>query len=200
MSPDVTHQYEDLHCWRHIFRCQLRTRVDQRVPSYYHQNFRFQCVFYHLFIDEFELTTFTANARAQLLTVPPYAVCAVVLCLTSYTSDRLQSRGLCVALSASLGGIGYLLLLTVTENNHVRYFATFCITSGTYTVIGVIIAWCKFAVRLSRIIWLTIFLVAHNLGSETKKATGIPLYMAIGQCGSVLGSHIFPATEGPRYM
>ena len=42
--------------------------------------------------------------------------------------------------------------------------------------------------------------VAHNLGSETKKATGIPLYMAIGQCGSVLGSHIFPATEGPRYM
>ena len=120
--------------------------------------------------------------------------------LTSYTGDRLQSRGLCVALSASLGGIGYLLLLTVTENNHVRYFATFCITSGTYTVIGVIIAWCKFAVRLSRIIWLTIFLVAHNLGSETKKATGIPLYMAIGQCGSVLGSHIFPATEGPRYM
>lgn len=24
--------------------------------------------------------------------------------------------------------------------------------------------------------------------------------MAIGQCGSVLGSHIFPATEGPRYI
>lgn len=42
--------------------------------------------------------------------------------------------------------------------------------------------------------------VAHNLGSETKKATGIPMYMAIGQCGSVLGSHIFPATDGPRYI
>ncbi len=40
----------------------------------------------------------------------------------------------------------------------------------------------------------------HNLGSETKRAAGIPLYMAIGQCGSILGSHIFPATEGPRYM
>ena len=88
------------------------------------------------------LTTLTANARAQLLTVPPYAVCAVVLCLTSYASDRLQMRGLCVSLSACLGGVGYLLLLTVEHNNHVRYFATFCITSGTYTVIGVIIAWC----------------------------------------------------------
>lgn len=47
---------------------------------------------------------------------------------------------------------------------------------------------------------LQTFTAAHNLGSETKKATGIPMYMAIGQCGSVLGSHIYPATEGPRYM
>jgi hypothetical protein len=39
---------------------------------------------------------------------------------------------------------GYLLLLTVPYNVHVRYFAVFCITSGTYTAIGVIIAWCMF--------------------------------------------------------
>ncbi|TCD71973.1 hypothetical protein EIP91_000105 [Steccherinum ochraceum] len=123
------------------------------------------------------------NARAQLLTVPPYAVSAVVLLLTSYASDRLQSRGIPLSCSACLGGIGYLLLLTVPDNNHVRYFATFCITSGTYTMIGIIIAWS-----------------AHNFGSESKKATGIPMYMAIGQCGSVLGSHMFPTTEGPRYI
>jgi hypothetical protein len=42
--------------------------------------------------------------------------------------------------------------------------------------------------------------VAHNLGSETKKAAGIPMFMAIGQCGSILGSHIFPKTEGPKYV
>jgi hypothetical protein len=40
--------------------------------------------------------------------------------------------------NASFGSI----LLTVHTNNHARYFATFCITSGTYTSIGVIIAWC----------------------------------------------------------
>lgn len=78
------------------------------------------------------------------MTVPPYAVCAVVLCITSYISDRLQSRGLFVALSGVLSGVGYLILLCVAHNVHVRYFATFCITSGTYTVIGVTIAWCKF--------------------------------------------------------
>ena len=96
------------------------------------------------------LTSFTANARAQLLTVPPYAVCTVVLCITSYTSDRLQSRGPFVSMAACLGAIGYLLLLVVADNNHVRYFATFCITSGTYTVIGVVIAWCK---CLQRKLW-----------------------------------------------
>jgi uncharacterized membrane protein YeaQ/YmgE (transglycosylase-associated protein family) len=74
-------------------------------------------------------------------------------------------------------------LLTVAHNDHVRYFATFLIVSGTYTTIGLVIAW-----------------YAHNLGSETKRATGTPLYMAIGQCGSVLGTHLFPTTEGPRYI
>ncbi|KIP03888.1 hypothetical protein PHLGIDRAFT_495320 [Phlebiopsis gigantea 11061_1 CR5-6] len=123
------------------------------------------------------------NARAQLLTVPPYAVSVAVLCIVSYMSDRMQSRGLLVAFSSALGGIGYMLLLAVQENIRVRYFATFCITSGTYTLIGIIIAW-----------------FSHNLGSETKRATGAPLYMAVGQCGSVLGAHIFPATDGPKYI
>ncbi|GBE87251.1 Uncharacterized transporter [Sparassis crispa] len=130
------------------------------------------------------ITTFGyTNALAQLLTVPPYAVAAVFMCLTSYCSDRLQSRGLFIAGASLLGSIGYILLLAVPDNNHVRYFATFCITSGTYTIVGIIIAW-----------------FTHNLGSETKKATGIPMYMAIGQCGSILGSHLYPTTDSPRYI
>ena len=46
----------------------------------------------------------------------------------------------------------------------------------------------------------TTLVVSHNLGSETKKATGMPLYMSIGHCGSILGSHLFPMTEAPRYV
>jgi MFS family permease len=129
------------------------------------------------------ITTFGfTNARAQLLTVPPYVVAAIVMISFSFSSDRLQNRGIFMGVSSFIGAIGYLLLLVVPNNNHVRYFATFCVTSGTYTTIGLIIAW-----------------FGHNLGSETKKATGIPIFMAIGQCGSILGSHLFPQTEGPRY-
>ncbi|KAJ6472639.1 MFS general substrate transporter [Mycena vulgaris] len=130
------------------------------------------------------ITTFGyTNAIAQLLTVPPYAVAAVLLVSFSFASDRLQSRGIFMAIASTISGIGYVLLLTVPFNVHVRYFAVFCIVSGTYTTIGITIAW-----------------FAHNLGSETKRATGIPMFMAIGQCGSVLGSHIFPLTESPRYI
>ncbi|EEB90002.1 hypothetical protein MPER_11850 [Moniliophthora perniciosa FA553] len=124
-----------------------------------------------------------SKANSQLLTVPPYAVAAVVLTILSATSDRLQSRGVFMMAATALGGIGYLILVVVPTDIRVRYFATFCITSGTYTGIGIIIAW-----------------FAHNLGSETKKATGIPMFMAIGQCGSVLGSHLLPDREGPRYI
>ncbi|KAF8636920.1 hypothetical protein AX17_003171 [Amanita inopinata Kibby_2008] len=124
-----------------------------------------------------------SNARAQLFTVPPYAVTAVVLIMVSFVSDRLQSRGVFISAAGLVGSIGYLILLLVPDSKHVRFFALFCITSGTYTCIAIIITW-----------------FAHNLGSETKKATGIPLFMAIGQCGSILGSHIYPKTDGPRYI
>ncbi|EKM77389.1 hypothetical protein AGABI1DRAFT_122128 [Agaricus bisporus var. burnettii JB137-S8] len=123
------------------------------------------------------------NARAQLMSVPPYAVAAVLLVTFSMASDRMQSRGTFMTASSAIGGIGYLLMLTVKDDDHVRYFGVVCIVAGTYTTIGLIIAW-----------------FAHNLGSETKKATGIPMFMAIGQCGSVMGTHLFPKIEGPHYI
>ncbi|KAG9313643.1 major facilitator superfamily domain-containing protein [Chiua virens] len=123
------------------------------------------------------------NALAQLLTVPPYAVAAIVLCGAAYFTDRFQTRGLVISSACFLGAIGYLIVLVVPTNPHARYFAVFCITSGTYTAIGIVIAW-----------------FAHNLGSESKRATGIPMFMAIGQGGSVLGSQLYPSTDGPRYI
>ncbi|KAJ6487803.1 MFS general substrate transporter [Mycena sanguinolenta] len=117
------------------------------------------------------------------LTESLYSVAAILLVSFSWCSDRLQSRGVFMSTACVISGIGYVLLLAVPTNVHVRYFAVHCIVGGTYTTIGLIIAW-----------------FAHNLGSETKRATGIPLFMSIGQCGSVLGSHIFPLTEGPRYI
>ena len=104
--------------------------------------------------------------------------------------------------ACTISVVGYLILLLMQGSNRARYFATFCITSGTYTTIGLCIAWCAssvYAQLISDMLRLYGCAVSHNLGSETKKAAGIPIFMAIGQCGSILGSHIFPKTEGPAY-
>ncbi|KAG9313589.1 major facilitator superfamily domain-containing protein [Chiua virens] len=122
-------------------------------------------------------------ASSQLLTIPPYAVACLVLISSSYASDRIQSRGFIIVSGCSMGGIGYMILLGAShEHVHVRYLATFCIAAGTYTSLGLMMAW-----------------FAHNLGSETKRATGIPLFGTIGQAGSILGSHLYPLTDGPAY-
>ncbi|KIJ61841.1 hypothetical protein HYDPIDRAFT_158773 [Hydnomerulius pinastri MD-312] len=122
------------------------------------------------------------SAMSQLMTVPPYAVAGAVLITSCRISDRIQSRGPLVAAGCTLGGIGYMILLGVTHNQNIRYFATFCIAAGTYSSLGLILAW-----------------FAHNLGSETKRAAGMPLFGAIGQTGSILGSHLYPLIEGPAY-
>jgi len=93
------------------------------------------------------------------------------------------------------------LLLVVRTNNHARYFATFCYTSsvilvkilfgrpvdkfgsGTYTTIGLIIAWCAYYflnLYLSSGLNTDFCPVAHNLGSETKKSYGNSMLM--GDC------------------
>jgi len=100
----------------------------------------------------------------------------------AYTSDRLQSRGLFVFAACLLSGVGYVLLLCFTYNRHIRYFGVFCATTGAYSGIGLSMAW-----------------FTHNLGSESKRATGISLCGAIGQGGSILGSHLYPLTDQPKY-
>ncbi|KAJ7202358.1 MFS general substrate transporter [Mycena pura] len=130
------------------------------------------------------ISAFLPTILASFGFIPPYAVAAIMLVSFSIASNRMQTRGIFRFAACTTAGIGYVILLAVPSNVHARYFAVFCIVSGTYTTIGCLLT-----------TGITLLLVAHNLGSETKRATGIPIFMSMGQCGSVLGSHLFPLTE-----
>lgn len=39
-----------------------------------------------------------------------------------------------------------------------------------------------------------------NQGSDTRRGVGIALLNFIGQCGPLLGTNVFPSSEGPRYI
>ncbi|KAF9239839.1 major facilitator superfamily domain-containing protein [Melanogaster broomeanus] len=144
-----------------------------------------------------------SSVLSQLMSVPPYAVAGTILLIAAYTSDKIQSRGLMVVAGCTLGGIGYMILLGVTHHQHVRYFATFCIATGTYASLGLILAWCKDVFAL--LLHLQISSLQCVMKSRTiwdLKRNVLRVCRSLEQSdrlGVYLGSHLYPLTEGPAY-
>jgi hypothetical protein len=102
-SPRLAH----IHWRDDLLWCKLRFGKHFGLFANDHQDFWVQCVLPCGLMEAFFVHILVpANALAQLLTVPPYAVAAIVLCMTSYTSDRIQNRGLAVAGACAVGAIG----------------------------------------------------------------------------------------------
>jgi uncharacterized membrane protein YwaF len=55
------------------------------------------------------------NLKAQLFTVPPYAVAYIVTLAASLFSDRIKNRGLVAATSFIIGGISFII-----QGKHLR--------------------------------------------------------------------------------
>ncbi len=158
-SPDT---FSGVCGGRYLFCSELRVLVHRSFPTNHHHDLRLQYVLRCGSLTAIYIAPSLANAFAQLLTIPPYVVSTTILCSCAYASDKLQSRGKFVMATAALAATGYVyvasitaslraehslfnllrLLLAVPSNNHVRYFATFCITSGTYGMICMTLAWC----------------------------------------------------------
>ncbi|KAH8692159.1 major facilitator superfamily domain-containing protein [Talaromyces proteolyticus] len=123
-----------------------------------------------------------SSINAQGLSAPPYFVAFLFALITTYIADRTQQRGLMLFATSIVGGIGYVVLATVTTVG-VRYFAVFLASAGVFSTIPNIIAW-----------------TLNNQGSDTRRGAGLVLINVVGQCGSVLSSRIYPTSEGPRYI
>lgn len=128
------------------------------------------------------------NARAQLMTVPPYAVALVFMLLLTTFSDRRQTPGIPVMVPFALGIIGWAVLLSVPPTHGTqamwsgRYFACCCIVTAGYTNIPLIMAW-----------------QSANTGNESQRATSLGMLNTIGQCLSVLAAFLFPKPESPKF-
>ncbi|KAI9810332.1 MAG: hypothetical protein M1827_006299 [Pycnora praestabilis] len=119
---------------------------------------------------------------SQGLTAPPYFLSFLITILSTWIADRTQQRGLMLICLSIIGGIGYVLLATSTSTA-VRYFGVYLAAGGVFPCIGNILPW-----------------VLNNQGSDTRRGTGMVILNVIGQCGPLLGTNIFPTTDGPRYI
>ncbi|ORX65227.1 MFS general substrate transporter [Linderina pennispora] len=111
-----------------------------------------------------------SDAKAQLMTVPPYACALVTVLLFAWNSDRTQRRGYHVAGAASITCLGYILL----------------ISSGNCTPttpVPALLPW-----------------VSNNNVGHTKRAISVALLNTFGQCFATVGTQIYKTKTAPRFF
>lgn len=126
---------------------------------------------------------YTETTKANLMTVPPYACAFVLMYTVSWLSDRYRKRGLPIVIVMTIAGIAYALLGTLPQSKLKGKYACMCIAVA-----------CVYATYPPSHAW-----AINNFGNETKRAVGAGVYTAIGNCGSIAGSWIYPSTDGPQF-
>ncbi|EQL34268.1 hypothetical protein RJZ56_005603 [Blastomyces dermatitidis] len=86
-----------------------------------------------------ELVSFSST-QAQLLSVPPYAVAAVLTITVGYIADRTRQRGICNMVVSLFGIAGFSMLLG-SQTPAVKYIGTFLGAMGIYPAISNTISW-----------------------------------------------------------
>lgn len=122
------------------------------------------------------------GVQAQGLSAPPFFLSAVVTVLTTWVADRTRQRGLMIAGLSVVAGAGYVMLATC-KGVAARYAGVFLAAAGVFPAIGNILPW-----------------VMNNQGSDSRRGAGMVMLNAVGQCGPLLGTNMFPAREQPYYV
>ncbi|ROW04576.1 hypothetical protein VMCG_05058 [Cytospora schulzeri] len=141
---------------------------------------------YSLFLPTIIKSLGYTAANAQLLTIPPYAFAFLTTLAVATLSERLNKRAIFVAGSAAFGAVGYIILLANTEPARrpgVSYLGTILAAGGIYPATALALSW-----------------PAINVSGQTKRAVANAMQISVGNCGAVLGTQLYRAGDGPRYV
>jgi sugar phosphate permease len=117
----------------------------------------------------------------QLHTVPPYVVGAFFTVLLPYLSWRFDQRLIFFVISPPLMITGYIMFLA-SEDNMVRYGATFVIASGAFAFGALCNAH-----------------VSANVVSDTARSSAIGTTVMFGNVGGLISTWSFLPFDGPNY-
>jgi len=126
------------------------------------------------------------SAQSQLLTIPPYAVATLFTIFWAILSERYARRALFILTTSTVAIIGYIILLANTDPKArpgVSYVGTFFAAIGIYPSVALVLCW-----------------PAINVSGQTKRATANAMQISIGNLGAVLGTQLYRANSGPRYV
>ncbi|KAJ7504259.1 MFS general substrate transporter [Mycena galericulata] len=118
---------------------------------------------------------------ANLLTVPIYAFAAIVTCCVALYADKYGRRGYCNIVMLSLGAVGYIILV-VSRNAALSYFAVFVATCGIFPVVPNTVAW-----------------VANNFEGTYKRGVSLAMAISMGNLNGAVSSNVYRARDRPWY-
>lgn len=119
------------------------------------------------------------NLRAQLMTVPPYAVAYVVSILCSWSSDHFNARALHSAIFSTIGAAGFMAsALLPADAFHARYGCLIVAASGAFSCIPPLLGW-----------------LSSNMHSTAAAGLAIALNVSFGAPGQIVGVWIYKADE-----
>ncbi|KAL4986179.1 major facilitator superfamily domain-containing protein [Aspergillus falconensis] len=121
-------------------------------------------------------------ARAQLLTVPPYALGFVTTITVSILSERTKRRAPYIMGSSAFACIGYNILIAGRKPG-VSYTGTFFCCAGIYHAVAIVLSW-----------------PANNFSGQTKRAIANAMQISIGNLGAVIGTQLYRTETSPRYF
>lgn len=119
--------------------------------------------------------------RAQLFSVPPYAVAAVLTIIAAFISDRKKTRGPVMLCFLPLAIAGYA-TIAFTTDTRVKYGALFLMASGLYPAVPPVLVW-----------------LSNNFTQHYTRATAIGLQLSIANCGGLVGTYVYAPAQAPVY-
>lgn len=128
---------------------------------------------------------------SQALAAPPYLVAFCMVLIVAKMSDAVQARAYFIAAAALSSAAGYTFLAlahTISETfrwgrmDMARYLAIYPAAVGFFCVVVLTIAW-----------------NVNNAKANGHKGGAFALMQVVGQLGPLLGTRLYPKTDGPWF-
>ncbi|KAI0084559.1 MFS transporter [Irpex rosettiformis] len=121
--------------------------------------------------------------RAQLFTVPPYAIGFVVTVVIAWQSEKRGMRAYGSCASLSIAGVSFLLQGAMPSHAFKARYGLLCIAVAfSFTSNPLLLSWLTANLR--------------NTGATT---LAVPLTVSLGQIGQIVGVFIYKPSEAPGY-
>ncbi|GAA5985674.1 hypothetical protein JCM5350_004133 [Sporobolomyces pararoseus] len=114
-----------------------------------------------------------ASWKAQLMTVPVYAVAFASILFFCFFSHKINARGPAIALAGIIAIVGYIVII-VTHTPGSRYAGVFIAVIGIYSANALLLSW-----------------PSENVSPQTKRATSTGMQIFIGDIGAIAGTLIY---------